>query len=258
MLANTLRAIVILVLVVASAGCSQFVGDNRQNVPLPKALVDRLAELGSSPAEPMMIRVFKQSSELEIWKRTGSGQYALVKTYAICKWSGGLGPKIQEGDYQSPEGFYDVTPGHLNPKSAYWLSFNVGFPNKFDQAWGRTGSNLMVHGDCKSVGCFAMTDEGVKELYALVRESFRGGNRSVQMQLLPFRMNEANLSANAASPHLAFWRNLKEGTDIFDATKLPPAVDVCEKRYVFNRTGAAPLDPNGACPVAPLSTMAAL
>ncbi|MBU1336920.1 MAG: murein L,D-transpeptidase [Alphaproteobacteria bacterium] len=217
-----------------------------------------MAEVGSSPAEPMMIRVFKQSSELEVWKRTDSGQYALVKTYAICKWSGALGPKIQEGDYQSPEGFYDVMPGHMNPKSAYWLSFNVGFPNKFDRAWGRTGSNLMVHGDCKSVGCFAMTDEGVKELYALVRESFRGGNRSVQLQLLPFRMNDANLEANAASPHLAFWRNLKEGTDIFDATRLPPAVDVCEKRYVFNRTGTAPLDPNGACPVAPLSAMAAL
>ena len=156
-------------------------------------------------------------------------------------------------------GFYDVTPALLNPKSSYYLAFNVGFPNKFDQAWGRTGSYLMIHGDCKSVGCYAMTDEGIKELYAMVRESFRGGNRSVQLQLLPFRLNEANLAQHAASPHLAFWRNLKEGADIFEQSKVPPMVDVCERRYVFNRSGPlnAPLDPNAACPVS-YSTMAAL
>ncbi|KFC70279.1 putative exported protein [Devosia sp. LC5] len=255
-----LHAVSLFATVLLLAGCSQFVGDNRHNVPLNKAVVDRLAEIGSSPAEPMMIRVFKQSSELEVWKRTNSGRYALLKTYPICKWSGALGPKIQEGDYQSPEGFYDVTPALMNPKSAYWLSFNVGFPNKFDQAWGRTGTNLMVHGDCKSVGCFAITDEGIKELYALVRESFRGGNRSVQLQLLPFRMNDTNIAAHATSPHAAFWTNLKQGTDAFDNTLQPPAWDVCERRYVFNQNerGGVPLDPNGPCPVGSLSIMAAL
>lgn len=235
-------------------------GDNRANVPLPKPLLERMAAIGTSPADPMVIRVYKQSSELEVWKRTRTGDYALLKTYPICKWSGALGPKIKEGDYQSPEGFYDVTPAQLNPKSSYWLSFNVGFPNKFDQAWGRTGSYLMVHGDCLSVGCYAMTDEGIKEIYALARETFRGGNRSFQLQLLPFRMTEANLALQAASPHLAFWRNLKAGTDLFDTTRQPPAWDVCERRYVFTRNGMAspPLDPNGACPVGPYSTMAAL
>lgn len=241
----------VILTTLALAACGQFVGDNRHNVPLPKALLDRMAEIGSSAAEPMVIRVYKQSSELEVWKRTGSGSYALLKTYAICKWSGELGPKVREGDYQSPEGFYDVTAGLMNPKSAYWLSFNVGFPNKFDQAWGRTGTSLMIHGNCKSVGCYAMTDDGIKEIYALAREVFRAGNRSFQVQLLPFRMTEANLAANAASPHAAFWRNLKEGTDAFDATRQPPSWDVCEKRYIFNRPGAAgqTLDPAGACPV---------
>lgn len=254
------RLLLCITAIVALAGCSQFVGDNRHNVPLPKALIDRMAAIGSSPSEPMMIRVYKQSSELEVWKRTTSGRYALLKTYPICKWSGELGPKIREGDYQSPEGFYDVTPALMNPKSNYFLSFNVGFPNKFDQAWGRNGSYLMIHGDCKSVGCYAMTDEGIKEIYALTRESFKGGNRTVQLQLLPFRMNEANLTANAASPHITFWRNLKQGTDLFDATGVPPTVDVCEKRYVFNKAtaGGTPLDPNGTCPVSSYSTMAAL
>ncbi|KKB82750.1 lipoprotein [Devosia limi DSM 17137] len=252
---HPLRFLIAIAAVVVLAGCSQFVGDNRHNVPLNKELVARLAEIGSSPAQPMVIRVYKQSSELEVWKRTNSGQYALLKTFPICKWSGALGPKIREGDHQSPEGFYDVTPALMNPKSAYWLSFNVGFPNKFDQAWGRTGTNLMVHGDCRSVGCFAMTDEGIKEIYALARESFRGGNRSFQLQLLPFRMTDANLAQHAASPHAAFWGNLKQGTDAFDRTKQPPAWDVCEKKYVFNPPVGG-LDPAGACPVTPSTVMA--
>lgn len=252
---HPLRLLIAIAAVVVLAGCSQFVGDNRHNVPLNKDLVARLAQIDSSPAQPMVIRVYKQSSELEVWKRTNSGQYALLKTYPICKWSGALGPKIREGDYQSPEGFYDVTPALMNPKSAYWLSFNVGFPNKFDQVWGRTGTNLMVHGDCKSVGCFAMTDEGIKEIYALARESFRGGNRSFQLQLLPFRMTDANLAQHASSPHAAFWGNLKQGTDAFDRTKQPPAWDVCEKKYIFNPPVGG-LDPSAACPVS-TSTMAA-
>lgn len=260
MLARLFRLTFLVVAVVALTGCSQFVGDNRHNVPLPKALIDRMAAIGSSPGEPMMIRVYKQTSELEVWKRTNTGRYALLKTYPICKWSGELGPKIKEGDYQSPEGFYDVTPALMNPKSNYFLSFNVGFPNKFDQVWGRNGTYLMIHGDCKSAGCYAMTDEGIKEIYAMARETFKGGNRSFQVQLLPFRMTEANLTANATSAHAPFWRNLKEGTDIFDSAGVPPMVDVCEKRYVFNRTGpdGAPLDSKAACPVSSYSTMAAL
>jgi murein L,D-transpeptidase YafK len=256
---NALRIVVLLVGAVGMAGC-QFVGDNRANVPLPKALVERMAAIGTAPGEPMMIRVYKESSELEVWKRTRTGQFALLKSYPICKWSGTLGPKIREGDYQSPEGFYDVTPALLNPKSSYHLSFNVGFPNKFDQALARTGSYLMIHGDCLSVGCYAMTDDGIKEIYALARETFRGSNSAFQLQLLPFRMTEDNLGRHADSPHVAFWRNLKIGADAFDQSKQPPNWDVCEQRYVFNQNDprTAPLDPNGACPVGSYSTMAAL
>lgn len=259
MVSKALRAIAMLFAVVALAGC-QFVGDNRGNVPVPKALLDRMAAIGSSPAEPMMIRVYKESSELEVWKRTRSGQFALLKTYPICKWSGTLGPKIKEGDYQSPEGFYDVTPALLNPKSSYHLSFNVGFPNKFDQALSRTGSYLMIHGDCLSVGCYAMTDEGIKEIYALARETFRGGNPAVQLQLLPFRMTEENFARHAASPHVPFWRNLQTGAQAFDQSRIPPAWDVCEHRYVFNQNDPrmAPLDPTGLCPIGTYSTVAAL
>jgi len=108
----------------------------------------------------------------------------------------------------------------------------------------------MVHGDCKSVGCYAMTDDQIKEIYALARESFAGGNRNFQLQMFPFRMNQQNMAANAASPHAAFWTNLKEGADLFETNRMPPAWDVCEKRYVFNRNDPdlQPLDSLGVCP----------
>lgn len=256
---STIRIFVLLMMAIGLAGC-QLWGDSRGNVPIPQELVQRMAAIGSSPAEPMVIRVYKESSELEVWKRTQSGEYALLKTYPICKWSGTLGPKIREGDRQAPEGFYDISPASLNPNSSNYLAFNVGFPNKFDQALGRTGSYLMIHGDCKSVGCYAMTDEGIKEIYALVRESFRSGAKALQLQLLPFRMTEENFTRHAASQHIGFWRNLKVGVDLFEHTKQPPLWDVCEQRYFFNQqlVQAAPLDPNGACPVGPLMTMAVL
>src|SRR5690606_23498572 len=147
-------------------------------------------------------------------------------TYEICAWSGELGPKLKEGDRQAPEGFYTITPGQMNPRSIAYLSFNTGFPNKFDSAHGRTGSDLMVHGDCSSRGCYALTNEDIAEVYALARESFAGGNSSFEMQIFPFRMSAQNLARHEASPHMAFWRNLKEGADRFDVAKVPPSWDV--------------------------------
>jgi murein L,D-transpeptidase YafK len=185
---------------------------------------------------------------LEVWKRTSAGQYRLFKSYEICAYSGDLGPKIREGDRQSPEGFYTITPGLMNPKSSYYLAFNTGFPNKFDRAHGRTGSDLMVHGDCSSSGCYAMTDGGIAEIYALARETFKGGNPSFQLQIFPFRMSAAKLAQQASSPHLGFWKNIKEGYDLFELTKTPPAWDVCERRYIFNAAGGGVLNAMGPCP----------
>ena len=128
---------------------------------------------------PILVRLFKQEAELEVWKQDRSGRFALLKTYPICRWSGDLGPKVREGDRQAPEGFYSISPAQMNPQSAYYLSFNTGYPNAYDRALGRTGSQLMVHGDCSSRGCYAMTDEQIAEIYSLGRESFFGGQRVV-------------------------------------------------------------------------------
>ena len=157
-----------------------------------------------------------------------------MKTYPICRWSGDLGPKVREGDRQAPEGFYAISPAQMNPQSAYYLSFNTGYPNAFDKALGRTGSQLMVHGDCSSRGCYAMTDEQIAEIYSLGRESFFGGQKSFQLQAYPFKMTPANMAKHRNNPNMPFWKMIKEGNDHFEVTRQEPKVDFCEKKYVFD------------------------
>jgi murein L,D-transpeptidase YafK len=217
--------------------------------PVPRALVAQMDRQDMEATSPIFIRLYKESSEMEIWKQKRNGDYALLKTYSICKWSGVLGPKIKEGDRQAPEGIYIVTPAQMNPASHYYLSFNIGYPNAFDRAWGRTGSNLMVHGACSSSGCYSMTDEDAGEIFSLARDSFRGGQRSFQIQAMPFRMTAENLAKHATDPNMPFWRMLKVGTDSFDLTLRPPKVDVCDKRYVFNAdAGGETFNASAPCP----------
>jgi len=242
---------IVLGLAVTLSACGGIVpkGESSRSIqPLKAATIERLKAMGSEPSQGTLIRIFKQSSELEVWKRTASGGYKLYNTYEICAWSGSLGPKFKEGDRQAPEGFYNITPALMNPHSNYYLAFNTGYPNKFDRANGRTGSLLMVHGDCSSSGCYSMTDEAMAEIYAIVRESFKGGNAAVQLQIFPFRMTPQNMAKNASSPHFAFWQNIKEGYDRFELAKSPPAWDVCENRYTFDVDGAQGLSAAGSCP----------
>ena len=141
--------------------------------------------LGTTASAPTLIRTYKKEAEFEIWKKKSDGQYALLKTFPMCRWSGQLGPKLREGDHQVPEGFYTITPGQMNPNSAYYLSFNVGYPNAFDRAWDRTGGTIMVHGICSSAGCYSMTDAQIAEIYAIAREV---------LQRRPARNSDAVLS----------------------------------------------------------------
>lgn len=223
----------------------------KEQRPIPPELVKKMKAKGMTEASPILLRIFKSENELEVWKQTNTGRYDLLETYEICKWSGELGPKFKEGDRQAPEGFYTVNPWQMNPQSEYHLSFNIGFPNTFDRAHGRTGSHLMVHGACSSAGCYSMTDELVEEIYALAREAFEGGQKAFQVQAFPFRMTPENMAKNADSPHFEFWTMLKEGHDHFELTRYPVKVDVCEKRYVFNRLPAEEGDgfsPSDECP----------
>lgn len=202
--------------------------------PVSTALKREIEANGMAMRSPILLRIFKEESTLEVWKEDRSGRYKLLKDYKICAWSGKPGPKIKEGDRQAPEGFYTVTPGQMNPNSSYYLSFNIGFPNAFDRSLGRTGTHIMVHGDCSSRGCYAMEDEGIEEIYTLAREAFAGGQRGFQVQAFPFRMTPENLATHADSEHLDFWKMLKEGSDHFEVTGRSPKVDVCGRKYVFD------------------------
>jgi len=193
-------------------------------------LEERLVLLSAKVGDPVFIRIFKAESVLEVWIRSGA-EYQHLKDYFICAYSGYLGPKLQEGDRQAPEGFYKVKKYQLNPNSKFHLSFNLGFPNAYDRAHEHTGSYLMVHGNCVSDGCYAMTDEKIEEIYGLVENALQKGQEYVQVHAFPFRMTDANMALYGNSEWYDFWTNLKEGYDYFELEKLPPHVKVEDKQY---------------------------
>jgi len=256
MIANLLRAGLLTAALVV-AGCTgsdvdalTAGGGAKAEKQLSPKVLAAMKTKGMSRNAPVMARIFKEEGKLEIWKQKTNGRYDIIASYDICKWSGKLGPKFIEGDRQAPEGFYTVRPAQMNPRSSYHLAFNMGYPNAYDRANGRTGQHLMVHGACSSSGCYAVTDQQIEEIYAFGRDAFRGGQTEFQIQAFPFRMTAANMARYRNDPNFEFWTMLKEGYDQFELTKVPPKVDVCERRYVFNRTpeGTAPFNPTGACP----------
>jgi murein L,D-transpeptidase YafK len=208
----------------------------RDGLPLPGTpdlarFDERLEAKGLALGAPIFLRIFKLESELEIWMEK-DGRYQLFATYPICLWSGRLGPKLAEGDRQAPEGFYSVTKDELNPNSRWHRSFSLGFPNAYDRALGRTGSFIMVHGGCQSVGCFAMTNNVVDEIWKLVTAALDKGQPAFNVQVFPFRMTEQNLAARKGNKWIGFWTDLKKGYDAFETTRVPPFVTVCDNRYV--------------------------
>jgi len=244
----------LLAVALGVAGCTDAVIETGSvggaTAPVSPKLASLMQSKNMERGSPILARVFKEENTVEIWKQKSNGRFELLVSYPICKMSGKLGPKYIEGDRQSPEGFYTVRPTNMNPNSQYHLAFNIGYPNAYDRVHGRTGSNLMVHGACSSSGCFSMNDAQMTEIYAIARDSFRGGQSEFQIQSFPFRMTATNMARYRNDPNYAFWKNLKEGYDYFEITKGPLKVDVCEKRYVFNAVAGpgAQFSPAGPCP----------
>jgi murein L,D-transpeptidase YafK len=255
--ARALSTSAVLVSALALAGCY---ADDGYQVPtramkeLSPEMLTLLAQKNMPKDSPILVRIFKEESEVEVWKQDTTGQFQMLKVYPICRWSGELGPKKVEGDRQAPEGFYSITPGLMNPNSNYYLAINIGFPNAFDKANNYSGAFLMIHGDCSSRGCYAMTDEQIGEIYSLARESFLGGQKEFQVQAYPFRMTAANLARHRTNPNMPFWKMIKEGNDHFEVTHLEPKVDVCDRHYIFdaqppaNSTKPLVFNPTARCP----------
>lgn len=228
-------------------GCSSllhWLGDRFISERTPRFDRDRLrADLvadGFVLGDKAHIRIFKREKRLELWLRRALGRYELFRNYDICAFSGILGPKLREGDLQAPEGFYRVGKRQLNPNSRHHLSFNLGFPNAFDQQHGRTGSALMVHGGCSSTGCYAITDGSVDQVYAVVEAALGDGQDAVDVHVFPFPLTEAALAAQSANPWLPFWRNLKQGFDLFEMARIPPKVAACDGEYRFGNDAEGP------------------
>jgi murein L,D-transpeptidase YafK len=200
--------------------------------PRQDAIAIRLRQKGFQLGQPALIRIFKQEAQLEVWLKNGA-TYALFETFPICRFSGTLGPKLKEGDRQAPEGYYLASERQLLPTSKHHRAINTGFPNSFDRSLGRTGTVLMIHGDCSSIGCYAMTDPMIDDIYNIVEAALHDGQSAVPMHLYPFRMTEANLHKHGRNRWSGFWQNLAEGDRLFQQSKLPPKVYSCGGRYVF-------------------------
>ena len=195
-------------------------------------LQNELIAKGLKPGNALYIRIFKDEGYLEIWVKS-SREFKLFKSYNICSFSGGLGTKTREGDLKSPEGFYTIQPGQLNPASSYHLAINIGYPNKVERAKGYTGDAVMIHGICASDGCYAMTNDGIEDIYTLIYEAFASGQQTMHLDIFPFRMDEAHMKKYANSSVISFWRNLKPGYDLFERNHIPADAGVNGRAYKF-------------------------
>jgi murein L,D-transpeptidase YafK len=198
------------------------------------ALERDLAAVGLRFGDPVFLRAFKEEAELEVWVRNRtSGKYEKFRTYPVAAQSGGPGPKLAEGDGQVPEGFYHVPPRGMKPDSRYHLAFNIGYPNAYDRHQGRTGSFIMIHGDRVSIGCLAMTDEKIEEIYTLCDAAMKAGQPFFRVHVFPFRMTEERVARAKDDRWAAFWKEIREGYDWFETHRVPPEVTVRDGRHVF-------------------------
>jgi murein L,D-transpeptidase YafK len=181
---------------------------------------------------PIYLRIFKEENQLEVWVRSGE-KYSFFKSYNVCFFSGGLGTKTHDGDGKSPEGFYTITPLQLNPVSNYYLALNIGYPNKMETMRGYTGSAIMIHGHCVSIGCYAMTNDCIEEIYTMVYLAFKGGQQKINLDIFPFRMNDTHMGQYSSSSYIAFWQTLKQGYDLFNQKFVPTDPEIENNNYVF-------------------------
>ncbi|NBN61213.1 L,D-transpeptidase family protein [Proteus sp. G2639] len=189
---------------------------------------------------PIYIQIFKEENLLELYTEKLDGQLEKVRTYPICSYSGGLGPKKFQGDLKSPEGFYQANFSQLNPNSRFYRAINLGFPNQYDKSKGYTGDFLMIHGACKSVGCYAMTDSVMDEIYQYAELALKSGQSVINIHIFPFKMTRENMKKHHYSTDIDFWQQLMPAYQYVEEYKQIPSVTVKDGRYLVNSASIVP------------------
>ncbi len=199
-----------------------------------QASLERLLQQKGLPLPPahLFFRAFKHEKELEVWARDSEEQYTLLKTYKVCKTSGTLGPKRKQGDGQVPEGFYTID--RFNERSRFFLSLGLNYPNESDKILGNQddpGDNIFIHGDCVSIGCLAMTDDYIKEIYLLAHLANEQHGNKIAVHVFPFRFNSHTIQEMMKQYQLngnieSFWLSLKKVYDLFEKNRVLPGVQI--------------------------------
>ncbi len=187
----------------------------------------------------ILITAYKDEDILEIYAKNKSDNiYKKIAVYNISAKSGILGPKRMEGDLQVPEGFYYID--RFNPASSYYLSLGINYPNESDKKKSnaqRLGGDIFIHGANVTIGCMPMTDDKIKEIYLYAVYAKDNGQNKIPVYIFPFKMNEENFNYHAKNYNKAiinFWKNIKEGYDIFQNTKKELNIKIDSNgNYVF-------------------------
>ena len=203
-----------------------------RTVVWPK-LEKELISKGFKQYSPIYLVILKEDNLFQVWVKSKT-TYKLFKTYGICFFSGGLGTKTRSGDGKSPEGFYTIGPKQLNPVSNYHLAINIGYPNKLEIKKGYSGNDIMVHGNCASIGCYAMTDPQIEEIYTLIYKAFDSGQQKIDLAVYPFRMDETHMKRYAGSAYFDFWKTIEPGYVFFEKHHLPPVISIRHNAYYIS------------------------
>lgn len=213
----------------------------RSRSALPSAS-QRLKEL-PYPPYAILLRAFKKEARLELWATPAAEKpYVLVYEYHIYALSGVLGPKRRFGDQQVPEGFYELD--WFNPQSNCFLSIHINYPDASDRILGfrqNLGGDIFLHGNCASIGCLPITDDGIKEVYWLAVLVHSQGQAHLPVEIFPARLTDDGLRSLATtrryqSELISFWSNLKEGYDFFENGHVPPRVTTrSDGSYTFSQ-----------------------
>jgi len=203
-----------------------------------ESLKKELSSAGFKAPFKLYIAAYKHEGKLEIWlQSTDQKKYKLYKRYDFCAHSGVLGPKIKEGDLQTPEGFYYINA--FNPKSNFYLSLGINYPNSIDLKRSnqeKPGGDIYIHGNCVTVGCIPLTDEKIKEVYVLAVEARNSGQLQIPVNIFPFNMSDANLNKYTIQypQQKIFWQNLQRGYAYFEKHQILPIIRQVNGNYIIN------------------------